>query len=121
MTSVRVVDVVGPVCAGQPDAWRWGDYTGVTFHPRGACQREIFPRTGRVVSFRSVAAKNMIRVDFADARPCLANSLVSTDAPDVEKVMDAVVPWIPGRFGARCLLKLVNGAQSMRNVSRITE
>jgi len=40
------------------------------------------------MSFRSVAAKNKIRVDFADARRCLANSPVSTDAPDVEKVMD---------------------------------
>lgn len=88
MTSVSLVDVVGPVLMRQPDVRRSGDYNGVTFHPRGANQEEIIPRTCRVVSSRSVAAKNNNCVDFADARPCLAISPVSTDAPDVEKVMD---------------------------------
>jgi hypothetical protein len=82
------VDVVGPVLIREPDIRRSGDYSGVTFLPCGASQREIIPRICRVVSFRSVAAKNKIRVDFVDGRPCLANSPVSTDAPDVEKVMD---------------------------------
>ena len=86
-----------------------------------ARRREIFPCTGRVVSFRSVAAKNKIRVDFADGRDYFAEPPVSTDAPDLGMVMSTAVRWIPGRFGARGLLKLVNGTQSMRNVSRITE
>ena len=71
--------------------------------------------------FDAIAAKNKNGVDFTGGRDCFRESLVSTDAPDVVMVMDAVVPWIPGCFGARGLLKLVNGTQSMRNVSRITE
>ena len=62
--------------------------------------QEIFPKTDAIPMFNAIAAKDKTYVDFPTARHYFEPEFGKRDAPDVEKVMDAVVPWILERFGA---------------------
>jgi len=62
--------------------------------------QEIFPRTDAIPMFQAIAAKDKTYVDFPNARHYFEPEFGQRDAPDVEKVMDVVVPWILERFGA---------------------
>lgn len=62
--------------------------------------QEIFPRTDAVAMFNAIAAKDKTYVDFPNARHYFEPEFGAQSAPDVEKVMDAVVPWILERFGS---------------------
>ena len=62
--------------------------------------QEIFPKTDAIPMFNAIAAKDKTYVDFPNARHYFEPPFGSTDAPDVEKVMDVIVPWILDRFGA---------------------
>jgi hypothetical protein len=50
--------------------------------------------------FAAVAAPDKTFIEFEGAQHYFNPPFGQTDAPDVEKVMDAVVPWILERFGA---------------------
>ncbi len=61
--------------------------------------QEIFPRTDAKPMFDAVAAPDKTFIEFPDAQHYFNPPFGHKDAPDVEKVMDAVVPWILERFG----------------------
>ena len=61
--------------------------------------QEIFPNTDAAPMFAAVAAPDKTFVEFPDAQHYFNPPFGQTAAPDVEKVMDAVVPWILERFG----------------------
>jgi len=62
--------------------------------------QEIFPKTDAIPMFNAIAAKDKTYVDFPTARHYFEPEFGKREAPDVEKVMDVVVPWILERFGA---------------------
>ncbi|HEX4301307.1 MAG TPA: hypothetical protein VHZ78_00840 [Rhizomicrobium sp.] len=62
--------------------------------------QEIFPQTDAAPMFAAVAAPDKTFIEFPDAQHYFTPPFGHKDAPDVEKVMDAVVPWILERFGA---------------------
>jgi len=62
--------------------------------------QEIFPQTDAGPMFAAVAAKDKTFVEFPDAQHYFNPPFGVREAPDVEKVMDVVVPWILERFGA---------------------
>jgi pimeloyl-ACP methyl ester carboxylesterase len=62
--------------------------------------QEIFPRTDAAPMFDAVAAPDKTFLEFPDAQHYFNPPFGQKDAPDVESVMDAVVPWILERFGA---------------------
>ena len=62
--------------------------------------QEIFPRADAKPMFDAVAAKDKTFLEFPDAQHYFNPPFGQKDAPDVEKLMDAVVPWILDRFGA---------------------
>ena len=61
--------------------------------------QEIFPETDAKPMFAAVAAKDKTFVQFDDAQHYFNPPFGHKEAPDVEKVMDVVVPWILERFG----------------------
>ena len=61
--------------------------------------QEIFPETDAKPMFAAVAAKDKTFVQFDDAQHYFNPPFGQKEAPDVEKVMDVVVPWILDRFG----------------------
>jgi pimeloyl-ACP methyl ester carboxylesterase len=61
--------------------------------------QEIFPETDAKPMFAAVAAPDKTFVEFADAQHYFNPPFGQKDAPDVECVMDSVVPWILERFG----------------------
>ena len=61
--------------------------------------QEIFPKTDAIPMFQAIAARDKTYVDFPDARHYFEPEFGRRDAPDVEKVMDVVAPWILERFG----------------------
>jgi hypothetical protein len=62
--------------------------------------QEIFPQTDAAPMFAAVAAPDKTFVEFPNAQHYFNPPFGQRDAPDVEKVMDAVIPWILERFGA---------------------
>ena len=61
--------------------------------------QEIFPLTDAIPMFQAIAAKDKTYVDFPNARHYFEPEFGAREAPDVEKVMDVVVPWVLERFG----------------------
>lgn len=61
--------------------------------------QEIFPLTDARPMFEAVAARDKTFIEFPGAQHYFNPPFGRKDAPDVEKVMDAVVPWILERFG----------------------
>ena len=62
--------------------------------------QEIFPKTDAIPMFSAMGSKDKTYVDFPQARHYFEPEFGSREAPDVEKVMDIVVPWILERFSA---------------------
>ncbi|MDZ4741194.1 MAG: hypothetical protein SGJ03_15020 [Alphaproteobacteria bacterium] len=62
--------------------------------------QEIFPKTDAIPMFSAIAAKDKTYVKFPNARHYFEPEFGASEAPDVEKLMDVVVPWILERFGA---------------------
>ena len=62
--------------------------------------QEIFPKTYAIPMFSAIAAKDKTYVKFPNARHYFEPEFGASEAPDVEKLMDVVVPWILERFGA---------------------
>jgi hypothetical protein len=60
--------------------------------------REIYPRSDAAPIFEAVASPDKSFHEFPQARHYFEPELGSRDAPDVEKLMDLVVPWIQERF-----------------------
>ena len=60
----------------------------------------IFPATDARPMFAAIAAKDKTYVEFPDAQHYFNPPFGQKEAPDIEKVMDTVVPWILERFGA---------------------
>jgi len=61
--------------------------------------REIYPNTDAKPIFEAVASKDKTYLDFPLARHYFEPDFGQKDAPDVESLMDRVVPWIKERFG----------------------
>lgn len=61
--------------------------------------QEIFPKTDAKPMFAAVAATDKTYVEFPEAQHYFNPPFGQAEAPDVEKVMDVVVPWIVERFG----------------------
>ena len=61
--------------------------------------QEIFPQTDAKPMFEAAAARDKTVVEFPDAQHYFNPPFGQKEAPDVERVMDAVVPWILERFG----------------------
>lgn len=61
--------------------------------------QEIFPKTDAIPMFEAIAAKDKTFVDFPNARHYFEPGFGAKDAPDVDKVMDVLVPWVLERFG----------------------
>ncbi|MBS0471985.1 MAG: hypothetical protein JSR60_12990 [Proteobacteria bacterium] len=61
--------------------------------------QEIYPATDARPMFDAVAAKDKTFVEFEDAQHYFNPPFGQKDAPQVEQVMDVVVPWILERFG----------------------
>ncbi|HXC54063.1 MAG TPA: hypothetical protein VNU97_02095 [Rhizomicrobium sp.] len=62
--------------------------------------QEIFPTTDARPMFAAVAATDKTFIQFDDAQHYFNPPFGQQAAPDIDKVMDAVVPWILDRFGA---------------------
>lgn len=62
--------------------------------------QEIFPKTDAEPMFAAMASKDKTYVNFNDARHYFEPPFGEKDAPDVERLMDVVVPWVLERFGA---------------------
>jgi pimeloyl-ACP methyl ester carboxylesterase len=60
--------------------------------------REIYPETDAGPIFEAVASEDRSYHSFPKARHYFEPDLGSTHAPDVETLMDLVVPWIRQRF-----------------------
>src|SRR5262249_58127450 len=56
--------------------------------------QDIFPQTDALPMFEVIAAKDKTYVDFPNARHYFEPPFGQREAPDVEKLMDIVVPWI---------------------------
>jgi pimeloyl-ACP methyl ester carboxylesterase len=62
--------------------------------------QEIFPKTDAIPMFEAIKSKDKTFVDFPNARHYFEPEFGAKDAPDVDKVMDVIVPWVLERFGA---------------------
>ncbi|HEY0104494.1 MAG TPA: hypothetical protein VGB91_00310 [Rhizomicrobium sp.] len=62
--------------------------------------QEIFPKTDAAPMFAAVAARDKTFLELPEAQHYFNPPFGRKDAPDVERLMDAVVPWILERFGA---------------------
>ena len=60
--------------------------------------REIYPKTDAGPIFEAVAADDRSFHSFPEARHYFEPDFGATDAPDVEALMDLVVPWVQERF-----------------------
>ncbi len=60
--------------------------------------REIYPKTDAEPIFAAVASDDKTCLSFPDARHYFEPELGQKDAPQVEKLMDAIIPWIQERF-----------------------
>lgn len=74
--------------------------TAPTLFINAGKDQEIFPETDAKPMFGAVAAVDRTFVEFPDAQHYFNPEFGQKGAPDVEKVMDTVVPWILERFGA---------------------
>jgi pimeloyl-ACP methyl ester carboxylesterase len=74
--------------------------TAPTLFINAGKDQEIYPETDAKPMFTAVAAKDKTYVEFPDAQHYFNPPFGQKDAPDIEKVMDTVVPWILERFGA---------------------
>lgn len=61
--------------------------------------REIYPKTDAEPIFAAVGAADRTFESFADARHYFEPDFGSREAPQVEALMDLVVPWIQARCG----------------------
>ncbi|MEE3328705.1 MAG: hypothetical protein VX252_15305 [Myxococcota bacterium] len=61
--------------------------------------REIYPETDAKPIFEAVGADDRTFVEFARARHYFEPDLGATEAPDVELLMDRLMPWIGERLG----------------------
>jgi pimeloyl-ACP methyl ester carboxylesterase len=61
--------------------------------------QEIFPKTDAIPMFEAIKSKDKTYVDFPNARHYFEPAFGEKNAPDVDKVMDVIVPWILERFG----------------------
>jgi pimeloyl-ACP methyl ester carboxylesterase len=61
--------------------------------------QEIFPKTDAIPMFDAIKSKDKTYVDFPNARHYFEPEFGAKDAPDVDKVMDVIVPWVLERFG----------------------
>lgn len=62
--------------------------------------QEIFPKTDAGPMFEAMASKDKTFVDFPQARHYFEPEFGAKTAPDVDTLMDVVVPWIRDRFSA---------------------
>jgi pimeloyl-ACP methyl ester carboxylesterase len=62
--------------------------------------QEIFPLTDAAPMFEAMRSADKTYVDFPEARHYFEPDFGARDAPDVDKVMDVMTPWILERFGA---------------------
>ena len=62
--------------------------------------QDIFPATDARPMFEAVAAPDKTFLEFPNAQHYFNPPFGQKDAPDVELLMDAVVPWVLERFGA---------------------
>lgn len=62
--------------------------------------QEIFPKTDAEPMFAAIASSDKTYHSFDHARPSFEPEFGAREAPDVEKVMDVISPWILERFGA---------------------
>jgi pimeloyl-ACP methyl ester carboxylesterase len=69
-----------------------------TLMVHAACDREIYPAGDVRPVWEAVAAKDKTFVEIPGARHYFEPEFGQTDAPDVERLMDVVVPWIRARF-----------------------
>lgn len=61
--------------------------------------REIYPNTDAKPIFDAVASKDKTFLELPNARHYFEPDFGQKDAPDVEALMDRVVPWMAERFG----------------------
>jgi alpha-beta hydrolase superfamily lysophospholipase len=61
--------------------------------------REIYPNTDASPIFEAVASKDKTFIQLEHARHYFEPDFGKKDAPDVEALMDRVVPWIRERCG----------------------
>ena len=61
--------------------------------------REIYPETDAKPIFEAVGAGDRCFIDFPNARHYFEPDLGATEAPDVEALMDRLVPWVLERMG----------------------
>jgi pimeloyl-ACP methyl ester carboxylesterase len=61
--------------------------------------REIYPITDAGPIFEAVGADDRSFIEFPDARHYFEPEFGAQQAPDVEDLMDRVLPWIAERFG----------------------
>ena len=61
--------------------------------------REIYPKTDAEPIFEAVGAEDRTFLEFEEARHYFEPDLGSKEAPDVERFMDRLVPWIGERVG----------------------
>lgn len=73
--------------------------TAPTLFINAGKDQEIFPQTDAQPMFAAVAAKDKTFIEFPDAQHYFNPPFGQKEAPDIDKVMDAVVPWILERFG----------------------
>ena len=62
-----------------------------------ACDREIFPRTDATPIFDAIASPDKTLVTLERARHYFEGEPFARETPDVERLMDVVVPWIEER------------------------
>jgi len=65
---------------------------------QAGCDREIYPDTDAKPIFDAVVAEDKTFMTFDKARHYFEPAFGQKDAPDVEALMDAVIPWIQERF-----------------------
>ena len=59
--------------------------------------REIYPITDAAPIFEAVGAEDRTFLEFPDARHYFEPEFGATEAPDVEALMDALLPWLVER------------------------
>jgi pimeloyl-ACP methyl ester carboxylesterase len=62
--------------------------------------QEIFPKTDAIPMFEAIASTDKTYVDFPNARHYFEPEFGAKEAPDVNKAMDVILPWLLERFGA---------------------
>lgn len=61
--------------------------------------REIYPKTDAEPIFQAVGAEDRTFLSFPHARHYFEPEFGASEAPDVEALMDQVIPWLAARFG----------------------